>query len=63
MGVVTYFVYKFLFGALGLGFIQEAISLGVSIAIGGAIYLALIIVFKVEEVNMAIDMIKKKLKR
>lgn len=63
MGVVTYFVYKFLFGILGLGFIQEAISLGVSIAIGGAIYLALIIVFKVEEVNMAIDMIKKKLKR
>lgn len=63
MGVVTYFVYKFLFGILGLGFIQEAISLGVSIAIGGAIYLGLIIVFKVEEVNMAIDMIKKKLKR
>lgn len=63
MGVVTYFVYKFLFGILGLGFIQEVISLGVSIAIGGAIYLALIIVFKVEEVNMAIDMIKKKLKR
>lgn len=63
MGVVTYFVYKFLFGILGLGFIQEAISLGVSIAIGGVIYLALIIVFKIEEVNMAIDMIKKKLKR
>lgn len=63
MGVVTYFVYKFLFGILGLGFIQEAISLGVSIAVGGAIYLALIVVFKVEEVNMAIDMIKKKLKR
>lgn len=63
MGVVTYFVYKFLFGVLGLGFIQEAISLGVSIGIGGVIYLALIIVFKVEEVNMAIDMIKKKLKK
>ncbi|WGX75679.1 murein biosynthesis integral membrane protein MurJ [Paraclostridium bifermentans] len=63
MGVVTYFVYKFLFGVLGLGFIQEAISLGVSIAIGGVIYLTLIIVFKVEEVNMAIDMIKKKLKK
>lgn len=63
MGVVTYFVYKFLFGILGLGFIQEAISLGISIAIGGVIYLALIIAFKVEEVNMAIDMIKKKLKK
>lgn len=63
MGVVTYFVYKFLFGVLGLGFIQEAISLGISIAVGGVIYLALIVVFKVEEVNMAIDMIKQKLKR
>ncbi|GAA0091794.1 murein biosynthesis integral membrane protein MurJ [Paraclostridium bifermentans] len=63
MGVATYFVYKFLFGILGLGFIQEAISLGVSIAVGGAIYLALIVLFKVEEVNMAIDMIKKKLKK
>lgn len=63
MGVVTYFVYKFLFGILGLGFIQEAISLGISIAVGGVIYSVLIVVFKVEEVNMAIDMIKKKLKR
>ncbi|MCU9814824.1 murein biosynthesis integral membrane protein MurJ [Paraclostridium sp. AKS73] len=63
MGVGTYFVYKFLSGILGIGFIQEAISLGVSIAVGGAIYLGLIIVFKVEEINMAIDMIKQKLKR
>lgn len=63
MGIITYFVYKFLSGILGIGFIQEAISLGSSIAIGGVIYLALIVVFKVEEANMAIDMIKKKLKR
>lgn len=63
MGIITYFVYKFLSGILGIGFIQEAISLGASIAIGGVIYLALIVVFKVEEANMAIDMIKKKLKR
>lgn len=63
MGVGTYFVYNFLSGILGIGFIQEAISLGVSIAVGGAIYLGLIIVLKVEEINMAIDMIKKKLKR
>ncbi|WP_250674387.1 murein biosynthesis integral membrane protein MurJ [Paraclostridium ghonii] len=63
MGVVTYFTYKFLFGILGLGFIQEAIALGTSIALGGAIYTVLIVVFKVEEVNMAIDMVKRKLKR
>ncbi|GAA0708810.1 murein biosynthesis integral membrane protein MurJ [Paraclostridium ghonii] len=63
MGVVTYFTYKFLFGILGVGFIQEAIALGSSIAFGGAIYAVLIVVFKVEEVNMAIDMVKRKLKR
>ncbi|EQK43647.1 integral membrane protein MviN [[Clostridium] bifermentans ATCC 638] len=63
MGVVTYFVYKFLFGMLGLGFIQEAISLGAAVGMGGVVYFALIIVFKVEEVDMAIDMIKKKLKK
>lgn len=63
MGVVAYFTYKFLFAILGLGFIQEAIALGVSIALGGAIYTVLIVVFKVEEVNMAIDMVKRKLKR
>lgn len=63
MGVGTYFVYNFLSGILGIGFIQEAISLGVSIVVGAVIYLGLIIVFKVEEINMAIDMIKQKLKR
>lgn len=63
MGVVTYFTYKSLFGILGLGFIQEAIALGASIALGGAIYAVLIVLFKVEEVNMAIDMVKRKLKR
>lgn len=61
MGVVTYFVYKFLSGMLGLGFIQEAISLGVSVAIGTIVYAILVVVLKVEEIYMLIDMIKKKI--
>ncbi|CEN25838.1 murein biosynthesis integral membrane protein MurJ [Paraclostridium sordellii] len=61
MGVVTYFIYKFLSGMLGLGFIQEAISLGVSVAIGAIVYAILVVALKVEEIDMLIDMIKKKI--
>ncbi|CEK32902.1 virulence factor MviN,hypothetical protein,integral membrane protein MviN,MviN-like protein [[Clostridium] sordellii] len=61
MGVVTYFIYKFLSGMLGLGFIQEAISLGVSVAIGAIVYAILVVALKVEETDMLIDMIKKKI--
>ncbi|CEO13914.1 virulence factor MviN [[Clostridium] sordellii] len=61
MGVVTYFIYKFLSGMLGLGFIQEAISLGVSVGIGTIVYATLVVALKVEEIYMLIDMIKKKI--
>ena len=63
MGVVTYFVYKFFARILGLGFIQEAISLGVSIGAGVIVYAILVKVFKVEEIDMLIAMVKKKIKR
>ncbi|XTR37209.1 murein biosynthesis integral membrane protein MurJ [Paraclostridium tenue] len=63
MGVVTYFVYKFFAGILGLGFIQEAISLGISVASGAIVYAILVKVFKVEEIDMLIAIVKKKLKR
>lgn len=61
MGVVTYFVYKFLNEALGLGFIREAISLGISISIGVIVYGIVIVVLKVDEIDMFMDMVKKKL--
>lgn len=63
MGVVTYFVYKFFSGMLGLGFIPEAISLGVSVGAGVIVYAVLVKVFKVEEIDLLIDMVKKKIKR
>lgn len=63
MGGITLVSYKFLANALGLGFIKEAIALGGAVGIGVLIYGILIILFKVEEVNIAIDMIKKKLNR
>ena len=63
MGVVTYFVYKFFNKMLGLGFIQEAISLGGSVGVGVIVYVLLVKVFKVEEVDMIIDMVNKKVKK
>ena len=63
MGVVTYFVYKFCSSILGLGFINEVISLGVSVAIGAIVYAILVMVFKVDEIYVFIDMIKKKIGR
>ena len=63
MGVVTYFVYKFFSGMLGLGFIKEAISLGVSIGAGAIVYAILVILLKVEEIDMLTSMVKKKLKK
>jgi putative peptidoglycan lipid II flippase len=63
MGVVTYFVYNLFSGMLGLGFIQEAISLGVSVGLGVIVYAVLVKVFKIEEIDMLIDMVKKKIKK
>lgn len=63
MGVVTYFVYKLFSGMLGLGFIQDAISLCASVGIGVIVYSILVIVFKVEEIDIIIGMVKKKIAR
>ncbi len=59
MGVVTYFIYNTLTNILGVGFIQEVLALFGSIAIGSIIYGLLIIVLKVEEVNIINNMIKR----
>lgn len=61
MGIVTYFIYNILSNILGTGFIQAALALFGSIATGAIIYGVLIIILKVEEVNMITDMIKRKI--
>lgn len=59
MGIVTYLVYNLFGGMLRLGFIQEAISLGISVGTGAIVVKLL----KVEEIDMLINMVKKKLKK
>lgn len=61
MGFVTYFAYGTLANILGGGFVQEAISLFGSIIIGAIVYAISIIMLKVEEVNIIINMVKKKI--
>ncbi len=63
MGVVARVVYKFIFAMLGTGLIMEVIALGTAIVAGATVYGLLILLFKVDEVSMITDIVKKKLKR
>ena len=63
MGVVTYFAYNMLGSLLGIGFVQEVIALAVSVGIGVITYGILVVVLKVDEINIIIDMVQKKLSK
>ena len=62
MGIVTYFTYNMISKILGGGFIKESISLVVSVGIGAITYGIFVVVLNVEEINIIMDMIKRKLK-
>lgn len=62
MGVITTIVYNKLSLLLGGGTIQLIISLGLSILSGAISYGILVFMFKIEEINMIIDMLKVKIK-
>lgn len=63
MGVLTYVIYNFLNLVLGSGLIHQVITLGMSISIGALVYGILVVIFKVEEINYIIGVVKSKLKR
>lgn len=63
MGIVTYFGYGSLSNLIGTGFINDAISLFGSILIGAIVYSIAVIILKVDEVNVIMGMIKKKLNK
>lgn len=63
MGVITKYTYGYIDSILGVSLINNIISLGSSILIGAIVYTAIIIILKVDEVNMIKDMINQKLKR
>lgn len=61
MGVLLYFMYKFIFGILGVGIFNEFVLLVILVIVGGGIYILLMIIFKVEEVDMILNIVKRKL--
>ena len=63
MGIVTNICYKQLASVLGAGLISQVIHLGLSILVGAGVYVILILVLKVEETQIVLDMVKKKLNR
>lgn len=63
MGIVTYFIYNMISNLLGVGFIKEVISLVVSVGIGAVTYAILVVLLKVEEINIITSMMKKKLNK
>ena len=63
MGIVTYFVYNIVSNLLGLGFVKEAVSLAISVGVGAITYGILVVVLKVDEINVITDVMKKKLNK
>ena len=63
MGVVVYFIYTGLGSILVGNTILELIHLLIAVAIGGLIYLVLIYILKVKELEWAVENIKKKIKK
>lgn len=61
MSILSYCMYKFVFGILGVGSVNEFISLTISVIVGGGIYTLLMTIFKVEEVDMILNIAKRKL--
>lgn len=63
MGILVKVSYNYVHSILFGGFVYDAISLALAVAIGAIVYIGLIMLFRIEEVNIFIDMIKAKLKR
>ena len=63
MAIFTLIIYKNLSNILGLGTINEIITLGLSILVGGIVYLLSIILLRVDEVNLVLNTFKNKIKK
>ena len=61
MGIITKLSYGYLYSILGAGFIGQALVLGISVLIGVLVYLVLVILLKVNELDIVIDMVKSRI--
>lgn len=58
MGIITFTSYNFMYDLFGTGMIKEIMALTLAVIIGALIYGILIILLKVEEINLIIKFIK-----
>lgn len=63
MGGITIVSYKYLYAFIGTSKIEEIIAVALSVLIGAIVYAILIVLFKVDEVKLVFDIIKKTIKR
>ena len=59
MAVVVVFVYNNLYTILGIGTINEIVSVAISVILGATVYAVIIYILKIEEVRLIVDMINK----
>ena len=62
MALITFFTYGVLINILGVGFINEFVSLVLSILIGVMSYSIMVILLKVKEISLVINLLKSKMK-
>lgn len=63
MGAVSYYSYHYMASFIHAGGNQEFIVLCIAIGLGAAVYSGLVILFKIDEINIVTDVIKRRLKR
>ncbi len=63
MGIVAKYSYGYIDTILGTSLINSIISLGSAVLIGAIVYAAIIIILRVDEVNMIKNMIRQRFKR
>ena len=63
MGVCVTFAHAFIINHTGTGFIGQAISIFGSVLAGVIVYGISVIILKIEEVSMIIDLLMKKIRR
>lgn len=60
MGAVAYYSYNYMTRFTHTGGEMEFVVLCVAVVLGAAVYSGMVILFKVDEVNIVTDVVKKK---
>jgi putative peptidoglycan lipid II flippase len=63
MGIITKLSYGFIDNILGIGFINEFITLAVSIIAGAVVYTISMLILKVDEIDIVLDKLRNLIKR